>query len=88
MCEHLWTVCTHLEVFPYTRAYRENIRKWVTVFTSVHRLPPCKNLSLDSAFPACVLQTDFALTMQGSYSRKPVFSALPWYSCFRKCMSK
>ena len=88
MCEHLWTVCTYLEVFPYTRAYRENIRKWVTVFTTVHRLPACTNLSLDSAFLGATLQTDFALATQSAYSRRPVFATLTWYSGSCKCTSK
>ena len=46
------------------------------------------NLSLDSVFLSANLQTAFALVTQSAYSRRPVFSRLPWYSGSCKCMSK
>ena len=82
---------TFLHCFYIRARVNVNTGRGQTVHT-VHRcgryFPCCTNLSLISAFPTCVPQTDFALVKQRSYSRKPVFTMLTWYSGSCKCMSK
>ena len=71
-----------------TRARESYIRTRFTLFTTVHCATGFTNLLPVSAFLSAILQTAFALVKQRSYSRKPLFIMLTWYSGSCKCMSK